>query len=76
MNRELEQGTAILATVFGASLLRAEAARSAGAFTPQHARELSVLARILEKRLGDVREAMSDIVVEGKSAPVTAGFVF
>jgi hypothetical protein len=59
MNRELQQGTAMLAALFGASLMKAESARDMGTFDAHQARELSVLARILEKRLGDVRREMA-----------------
>jgi len=60
MNRELKQGTAFLAALFGASLMKAESAQAAGTLSDRQIRELSVLARVLEKRLGDVRRLMAE----------------
>jgi hypothetical protein len=59
---DLERSTAVLAAVFGASLLTASAgtAPSTGPFGVHRAREIAVLARVLEKRLGDMRRTMTE----------------
>ena len=72
MRPDLEYGTALLATFFGASLLLATAGDPAvRRATPDalRVRELRVLARVLENRLGDVRRSMAD--VPATEAPAT-----
>jgi hypothetical protein len=63
MSRDLERSTALLAAVFGASLLTATAgaAQSTSALDAQRAREIAVLSRVLERRLGDVRRSMANV---------------
>ena len=75
MSGELQRGTALLAAVFGTSLLTAtvETARSERALDAHQAREFAVLARVLEKRLGEVRRAMTD-VAERNALPVHVSF--
>jgi hypothetical protein len=60
MNVTLDQGTALLAAVVGASLLTATASatQSGTPVDARQAREIAVLARVLENRLGAVRQSM------------------
>ena len=66
MNRDLERSTALLAAVFGASLLTATggAAPSVRIVNAHQAREIAILSRVLEKRLGDVRRSMAEAAEE------------
>jgi len=76
MSRELERGTALLAAVFGASLLTAIGGTEqqfAGTLDARRSREIAILARVLEKRLGDVRKSMADAVGEGTPAVAFGG---
>jgi hypothetical protein len=74
MSRDFERSTALLAAVFGASLLTATAgaAQSTKTLNAQRAREIAVLSRVLEKRLGDVRRSMA-VVAEGRVPTVRTG---
>jgi len=54
--------TALLAIAFGESLLSASAvARTRGMFDVRTAKELAVLSRVLEKRLGEMRSSMAEV---------------
>jgi hypothetical protein len=54
--------TALLAIAFGESLLTASAvARTRGTFDARTAKELAVLSRVLEKRLGEMRSSMAEV---------------
>ena len=76
MSRELERSTALLASVFGASLLTAIAGTEqqfAGTLDARRSREIAILARVLEKRLGDVRKSLADAVGEEIPAVTVGG---
>ncbi len=62
--------TALLAIAFGESLLSASAvARTRGTFDVRTAKELAVLSRVLEKRLGEMRSSMAEISRNGLGTP-------
>ena len=66
MTDRFESRTALLAIAFGESLLAASAvAQTRGVFNTRTARELAVLSRVLEKRLGEMRSSMAGIVHKG-----------
>ena len=68
MNHEFNQGTALLAAVLGASLLRtSNVEQLPDNVSARNAREIAVLARVLEKRLIDLRGGMV-----GSTAAATA----
>ena len=70
MTKRMEGTTAILALAFGSSLLMANTvAQSTGAFDARMARELAVLARVLEKRLADMRMSIAPVVSPQSANP-------
>jgi hypothetical protein len=55
-----ERTTALLATAFGVSLFAAHTqAQTTGALDRRTAKELSVLSRVLERRLAEARKSMA-----------------
>jgi hypothetical protein len=70
MNQDQIQSTAKLAAAFGMMLMNSEArAQAKEKFDPRRARELAVIARILEKRLGEARSAI--LAFEPNHEPLT-----
>ena len=61
MMNHIGSRTALLAIAFGESLLSASAvARTRGMFDVRTAKELAVLSRVLEKRLGEMRSSIAE----------------
>jgi hypothetical protein len=60
MIAQVDNSTATLAVLYGVSLLAAEShARTTGIQDKRAARELAVIGRILERRLGMTRESLA-----------------
>jgi len=69
MTARMENTTAMLAMVFGMSLFTANAVGEATAkVDARTARELAVMSRILEKRLGETRQSLAAAVLSSPPA--------
>jgi len=70
MKAQTQITTATLAVVFGMSLMAADAlAEATGKLDVKTARELAIIARVLEKRLGEARKSFT---VAATSEPLAA----
>ena len=66
MNGCIENDTALLATALGGSLLTAGAIdQNTGGLDARTAKEIAVLSRVLEQRLGKMRESIARVARKG-----------